>query len=146
MLNKSIHLETLELRDQAPDLFVKRNPESNRLRTMQAGNMTGTFVLQTKVVARESKIRRGLRLCGTDAARLGQDVAQRRCGRTDESSKLLFEDTLQCTRNLQISNSCKPSLDDAIEGMKEEKLEVVRPERFELPTFWFVARRSIQLS
>ena len=28
------------------------------------------------------------------------------------------------------------------------KLEVgvVRPERFELPAFWFVARRSIQLS
>ena len=27
------------------------------------------------------------------------------------------------------------------------KLErMVRPERFELPTFWFVARRSIQLS
>ena len=24
--------------------------------------------------------------------------------------------------------------------------KVVRPERFELPTFWFVARRSIQLS
>jgi hypothetical protein len=24
--------------------------------------------------------------------------------------------------------------------------EMVRPERFELPTFWFVARRSIQLS
>jgi hypothetical protein len=24
--------------------------------------------------------------------------------------------------------------------------EVVRPERFELPAFWFVARRSIQLS
>ncbi len=24
--------------------------------------------------------------------------------------------------------------------------EVARPERFELPTFWFVARRSIQLS
>ncbi len=23
---------------------------------------------------------------------------------------------------------------------------MVRPERFELPTFWFVARRSIQLS
>jgi hypothetical protein len=23
---------------------------------------------------------------------------------------------------------------------------VARPERFELPTFWFVARRSIQLS
>jgi hypothetical protein len=27
-----------------------------------------------------------------------------------------------------------------------EKRKVVRPERFELPTFWFVARRSIQLS
>jgi hypothetical protein len=25
-------------------------------------------------------------------------------------------------------------------------VEMVRPERFELPTFWFVARRSIQLS
>jgi hypothetical protein len=25
-------------------------------------------------------------------------------------------------------------------------LNMVRPERFELPTFWFVARRSIQLS
>jgi hypothetical protein len=24
--------------------------------------------------------------------------------------------------------------------------EMARPERFELPTFWFVARRSIQLS
>jgi hypothetical protein len=33
---------------------------------------------------------------------------------------------------------------------KTTKLQVtekmVRPERFELPTFWFVARRSIQLS
>jgi hypothetical protein len=28
----------------------------------------------------------------------------------------------------------------------EHSEEVVRPERFELPTFWFVARRSIQLS
>src|SRR5712691_4227586 len=26
------------------------------------------------------------------------------------------------------------------------KRKVARPERFELPTFWFVARRSIQLS
>ena len=25
-------------------------------------------------------------------------------------------------------------------------IKVVRPDRFELPTFWFVARRSIQLS
>ena len=29
-------------------------------------------------------------------------------------------------------------------GLRQEKM--VRPERFELPTFWFVARRSIQLS
>ena len=31
------------------------------------------------------------------------------------------------------------------EGLKSNEL-VVRPERFELPAFWFVARRSIQLS
>jgi hypothetical protein len=33
-------------------------------------------------------------------------------------------------------------------GKKQEEgiCRVVRPERFELPTFWFVARRSIQLS
>ena len=30
--------------------------------------------------------------------------------------------------------------------MIENVREMVRPERFELPTFWFVARRSIQLS
>ena len=28
----------------------------------------------------------------------------------------------------------------------ENTKEMARPERFELPTFWFVARRSIQLS
>jgi hypothetical protein len=27
-----------------------------------------------------------------------------------------------------------------------EPKRMARPERFELPTFWFVARRSIQLS
>jgi hypothetical protein len=32
------------------------------------------------------------------------------------------------------------------ECRRETKQKVVRPERFELPTFWFVARRSIQLS
>jgi hypothetical protein len=37
------------------------------------------------------------------------------------------------------------------ETSKPQKLrylleKMVRPERFELPTFWFVARRSIQLS
>jgi hypothetical protein len=33
-----------------------------------------------------------------------------------------------------------------LEALKERESEMVRPERFELPTFWFVARRSIQLS
>ena len=28
----------------------------------------------------------------------------------------------------------------------KKKEKMARPERFELPTFWFVARRSIQLS
>src|SRR6266849_10330637 len=31
-------------------------------------------------------------------------------------------------------------------GWPNSLKEMVRPERFELPTFWFVARRSIQLS
>ena len=31
-------------------------------------------------------------------------------------------------------------------GQTKSRKEMVRPERFELPTFWFVARRSIQLS
>jgi hypothetical protein len=30
--------------------------------------------------------------------------------------------------------------------LRKEQNSMVRPERFELPTFWFVARRSIQLS
>ena len=29
---------------------------------------------------------------------------------------------------------------------RKSKKEMVRPERFELPTYWFVASRSIQLS
>ena len=33
-----------------------------------------------------------------------------------------------------------------VDTRAEMKRKVVRPERFELPTFWFVARRSIQLS
>jgi hypothetical protein len=30
--------------------------------------------------------------------------------------------------------------------VSERQLKLAGPERFELPTFWFVARRSIQLS
>jgi hypothetical protein len=29
---------------------------------------------------------------------------------------------------------------------RNQLISLARPERFELPTFWFVARRSIQLS
>jgi hypothetical protein len=29
---------------------------------------------------------------------------------------------------------------------RNQLISMARPERFELPTFWFVARRSIQLS
>jgi hypothetical protein len=31
-------------------------------------------------------------------------------------------------------------------AQSRDRKKMVRPERFELPTFWFVARRSIQLS
>ncbi len=36
--------------------------------------------------------------------------------------------------------------DGALAGPMQVIEKVARPERFELPTFWFVARRSIQLS
>jgi hypothetical protein len=35
---------------------------------------------------------------------------------------------------------------NVVMGIQQNPWKVVRPERFELPTFWFVARRSIQLS
>jgi hypothetical protein len=35
---------------------------------------------------------------------------------------------------------------DEIKSLDFTEEDMVRPERFELPTFWFVARRSIQLS
>ncbi len=59
---------------------------------------------------------------------------------------LLFGDTLSCAKDGSISNSDKPSLFTVLEEMGSENVRMVRPERFELPTFWFVARRSIQLS
>jgi hypothetical protein len=49
----------------------------------------------------------------------------------------------------------QPTIDALLESLSgsnlvaqptRKVLKVVRPERFELPTFWFVARRSIQLS
>ena len=59
---------------------------------------------------------------------------------------LLFDDTLSCSKEGTISNSDKPCLFTVLEEMGSENERMVRPERFELPTFWFVARRSIQLS
>jgi hypothetical protein len=40
----------------------------------------------------------------------------------------------------------KPGLESMTYVIRGNRQEVVRPGRFELPTFWFVARRSIQLS
>ena len=43
------------------------------------------------------------------------------------------------------ATNVEPSSGPAIEHV-DVKHRMARPERFELPTFWFVARRSIQLS
>jgi site-specific DNA recombinase len=59
---------------------------------------------------------------------------------------LLFSDTLSCSKAGTISNSDKPTLFKVLEEMGSQNERMVRPERFELPTFCFVARRSIQLS
>ena len=46
-------------------------------------------------------------------------------------------DLYQCTKNADFDYAGK---------VLELNEKMARPERFELPTFWFVARRSIQLS
>ena len=46
----------------------------------------------------------------------------------------------------KIKVKCWPSISASILKTLVFKGKVVRPERFELPTFWFVARHSIQLS
>ena len=40
---------------------------------------------------------------------------------------------------------CQPQRDASVKAQLESE-KVVRPERFELPTLWFEARCSIQLS
>jgi hypothetical protein len=59
---------------------------------------------------------------------------------------LLFQDGLTYLPDSGISNTSNPSLYTLMEAMTAEKEGMVRPERFELPTYWFVASRSIQLS
>ena len=55
------------------------------------------------------------------------------------------------SRNWLQPRSCpllSPSFEDERQPAScgDVRIKMVRPERFELPTFWFVARRSIQLS
>ena len=59
---------------------------------------------------------------------------------------LLFQDGLSYLPDSGISNTSNSCLYTLLGAMTAEKEGMVRPERFELPTFWFVARRSIQLS
>jgi hypothetical protein len=59
---------------------------------------------------------------------------------------LLFQDGLVYSPDSGISNTSNSCLYTLLEGVTAENEQMVRPERFELPTFWFVARRSIQLS
>ena len=60
--------------------------------------------------------------------------------------KLAFADRLAYTRNegLRTPNLALPF--KVLADMKSGKSKMARPERFELPTPWFVARYSIQLS
>ena len=59
---------------------------------------------------------------------------------------LLFQDGLTYMPDSGISNTPNSCLYTLLEAMTAENVRMVRPERFELPTYWFVASRSIQLS
>ena len=60
--------------------------------------------------------------------------------------KLAFADKPAYVRNqgFRTANLALPF--KALATFSGGKIDMARPERFELPTFWFVARRSIQLS
>ncbi len=58
----------------------------------------------------------------------------------------LFPTGLKYHPEKGILNSENACLFNELEDFVSGKMSLVRPERFELPTFWFVARRSIQLS
>src|SRR5581483_5290089 len=51
-----------------------------------------------------------------------------------------------CFRANREAESVVPEGSDGVFRGSLATLILVRPDRFELPTFWFVARRSIQLS
>ena len=59
---------------------------------------------------------------------------------------LLFPSGLTYHPEKGILNSDNDSLFSNLEDLQAGKISMARPERFELPTYWFVASRSIQLS
>lgn len=59
---------------------------------------------------------------------------------------ILFPTGLKYHPQKGILNSNNDCLFNQLEDFVTGKMLMARPERFELPTFWFVARRSIQLS
>jgi hypothetical protein len=59
---------------------------------------------------------------------------------------ILFSGGLKYHPEKGILNPDNDCLFNQLEFFLSGKMCLVRPERFELPTFWFVARRSIQLS
>jgi hypothetical protein len=64
------------------------------------------------------------------------------CNKMDTAILFAFSSTVgkrTVTVPGQLASRRQPYSLQVVENM-------VRPERFELPTFWFVARRSIQLS
>ncbi len=60
--------------------------------------------------------------------------------------KALAPDGLAYSREKGFLNFINPPWYMALRDAEAEIVKMARPERFELPTFWFVARRSIQLS
>src|SRR5579862_8152464 len=72
--------------------------------------------------------------------------------RTRSSLHARFACSKACVRKRLSPAASQPWLVSRIERRASPRLRaghrirVARPERFELPTFWFVARRSIQLS
>ena len=69
------------------------------------------------------------------------DVSQKQ-----KVQNVLFPNGLRYDPEKGILNSENDCLFNRLENFVSGKMNMARPERFELPTFWFVARRSIQLS
>jgi site-specific DNA recombinase len=60
--------------------------------------------------------------------------------------KLAFAERLAYTRNEGFRTAVPALPFKVLADMESGKSKMARPERFELPTSWFVAMRSIQLS